>query len=360
MDSGRIKIYLGKRKAGIEMTIKIGILGATGYTGAELVRLLMRHPQAQISSVGSNSFVGKKLSDIYPNLKGIFDMQCVSQDEVIDGSDVVFACLPHGLSQEAAAQCISAGKIFIDLGADFRLEDEQQYKEWYGGSFDDHLLHDEAVYALPELFRDKIKGKRLISNPGCYPTASALALFPAIKRGLVETDAIVIDAKSGVTGAGRDHKPFVELNEAMGAYKVAQHRHTPEIEQTLMKATDKRLRLTFVPHLLPVNRGVSCTCYARLRLGVTEEKLRDAYEGFYEGEQFIRLLPAGEVANIKNVRMSNMCEISLHTDRRTGMMVAVSAIDNMVKGAVGQAIQNMNIVFGLEENTGLDLIPPAF
>ncbi|HIZ16607.1 MAG TPA: N-acetyl-gamma-glutamyl-phosphate reductase [Firmicutes bacterium] len=342
------------------MTIKVGILGATGYTGAELVRLLLRHGEAEIAAVGSNNFVGRRLSEIYPNLKGIFDMECVSQDAVIDCSDVIFACLPHGLSQEAASKCIAAGKVFIDLGADFRLEDEAQYKEWYGGSFEDHVLHSEAVYALPELFREQIVGKKLISCPGCYPTASELALFPAIKRGLVETDAIVIDAKSGVTGAGRDHKPFAECNEGMSAYKVAQHRHTPEIEQTLMKAANKRIRLTFVPHLLPINRGVSCTCYARLKLGATEERIREAYEDFYKDEYFIRLLLNGETANVKNVRMSNMCEISLHIDRRTGMLIVTSAIDNMIKGSVGQAVQNMNIVMGLDEKTGLDYIPPAF
>ena len=310
------------------MTIKVGILGATGYTGAELVRLLLRHGEAEIAAVGSNNFVGRRLSEIYPNLKGIFDMECVSQDAVIDCSDVIFACLPHGLSQEAASKCIAAGKVFIDLGADFRLEDEAQYKEWYGGSFEDHVLHSEAVYALPELFREQIVGKKLISCPGCYPTASELALFPAIKRGLVETDAIVIDAKSGVTGAGRDHKPFAECNEGMSAYKVAQHRHTPEIEQTLMKAANKRIR--------------------------------EAYEDFYKDEYFIRLLLNGETANVKNVRMSNMCEISLHIDRRTGMLIVTSAIDNMIKGSVGQAVQNMNIVMGLDEKTGLDYIPPAF
>lgn len=340
--------------------IKVGILGATGYTGAELVRLLMRHPEAEIAAVGSNSFAGKKLSEIYPNLKNIFDMECVSQDEVIAAGDVIFACLPHGLSQDAAAKCFSAGKIFIDLGADFRLEDEQQYSEWYGGRFDDRILHKEAVYALPELFREDIKGRRIIANPGCYPTASALALFPALKRGIAESDIIVIDAKSGVTGAGRDHKPFADCNEALGAYKVAQHRHTPEIEQTLMKAANKRLKLTFVPHLLPVNRGVSCTCYTRLKLGMTEERVRDVYEAFYADERFVRLLPAGETANIKNVRMSNICEISLHIDRRTGMLVVISAIDNMIKGAAGQAVQNMNIVCGFDEGTGLDMIPPAF
>ena len=290
-------------------------------------------------------------------------MVCGTQEEVVEKSDVIFAALPHGLSQELGAQCYSLGKTFIDMGADFRLESEEEYKEWYGGTYQDKALHQEAVYGLPEFFRDKIKGKRLIANPGCYTTAVPLALVPALEAGLIEAEGIIADCKSGVTGAGRkptqsNHYP--ELNESFTAYKVANHRHTPEIEQTLSKIAGEKLKLTFVPHLLPINRGILATCYAKLKPGVTEEQLWDVYHARYDGEFFVRLLPKGQVANVKNVRYTNYCDVSLFVDSRTGTFIAVSAIDNMVKGAAGQAIQNMNLSFGLEETTGLKLVPPAF
>ena len=282
---------------------------------------------------------------------------------MVEQSDVIFAALPHGLSQELAAECIRAGKVFIDLGADFRLESEDEYQEWYGGSFTDKALHNEAVYGLPELFREQIKGKRLIANPGCYTTAVPLAIAPALEAGFIQPEGIIADCKSGVTGAGRkptqgNHYP--ELNEGFTAYKVASHRHTPEMEQTLSKIAGQRLKLTFVPHLLPINRGILATCYARLTLGATLEKIREAYEKRYSGEFFLRLLPEGQAANVKNVRCTNFCDISLFADPRTGIFVAVSAIDNMVKGAAGQAIQNMNLAFGIDETAGLRLMPPAF
>ena len=291
------------------------------------------------------------------------DLVCGTEEQVVEKSDVIFAALPHGLSQELAAKCWAAGKVFIDLGADFRLESEEEYKEWYENSFTHPELHKEAVYGLPELFREEIQGKKLIANPGCYTTAVPLALAPALRKGYIEKEGIIADCKSGVTGAGRkptqgNHYP--ELNESFTAYKVAAYRHTPEMEQTLSHIADSPVKLTFVPHLLPVNRGILATCYARLKEGVTMEMLREAYEEAYGGEYFIRLLKAGQVANIKNVRYSNFCDISLHMDQRTGTFIAVSAIDNMVKGAAGQAVQNMNLAFGLEETTGLKLFPPAF
>ena len=242
------------------MKIKAGIVGATGYAGAELVRLLTAHPEAEISAISSVSFEGDKLSDVYPSYTFLNDMICENQDAVVEKSDVIFAALPHGLSQELAAKCIDAGKAFIDLGADFRLESEEEYTEWYGGTFLDKKLHEQAVYGLPEFFRDKIKGKKLVANPGCYTTCSPLAIAPAIVNGLVSTKGIICDCKSGVTGAGRkpnqgNHYP--ELNEGFHAYKVASHRHTPEIEQTLSKLSGEKVIITFVPHLLPVNRGIS-------------------------------------------------------------------------------------------------------
>lgn len=343
--------------------IKVGIVGATGYAGCELVRLLNAHPEAEVVAVSSVSFEGKALSEVYPSYLDINDMVCESADEVVSKSDVVFAALPHGLSQELAADCVKNNVKFIDLGADFRLESEDEYKEWYGGSFLDKSLHEESVYGLPEFFRDDIKGKRIIANPGCYTTCSPLALAPAVKNGLVELKGIICNCASGVTGAGRklsqgSHYP--ELNEGFHAYKAGCHRHTPEIEQTLSRLSGEKVTITFVPHLLPVNRGILATCYADVKEGVTYEQIRKAYEEFYRDEYFVRLLPDGMYADIHNIKYSNYCDISLHFDSRAGKLIACAAIDNMVKGAAGQAIQNMNIIFGLDEKTGLMITPPAF
>ena len=346
-----------------EKKIKAGVVGATGYAGAELCRILTGHPEAELAAVSSVSFEGKKLSDIYPSYYQVCEPVCGKQEEVVEQCDVIFAALPHGLSQELAAECDAKGKTFIDLGADFRLESEAEYQEWYGNSFLDPALHEKAVYGLPELFREQIRGKKLIANPGCYTTAVPLALYPALEAGLIEKDGIVADCKSGVTGAGRkmtQNTHYPELNEAFTAYKVAAHRHTPEMEQTLSKAAGAPVKLIFVPHLLPVNRGILATCYARLKPGVTMESLSRVYHERYDKEYFIRLLPEDRVADIKNVWYSNFCDISLHLDSRTGTLVAISAIDNMVKGAAGQAVQNMNLAFGLDETAGLRLFPPAF
>lgn len=343
--------------------IKAGVVGATGYAGSEICRLLFAHPGAELTAISSVSFEGMALSEVYPAYRQLCDMVCGTQEEVVEKCDVIFAALPHGLSQELAAECDKPGKCFIDMGADFRLKDEEAYGEWYGGNYTDKKLHEKAVYGLPEFFREEIKGKKLIANPGCYTTAVPLALAPALEQGLVETTGIVCDCKSGVTGAGRkptqsNHYP--ELNESFTAYKVANHRHTPEIEQTLSLLTGENMRVTFVPHLLPINRGILATCYARLKPGVTEEQLWAAYHARYDGEFFVRLLPKGQVANVKHVRGTNFCDISLFVDSRTGTFIAISAIDNMVKGAAGQAIQNMNLSFGLEETAGLILMPAAF
>ncbi len=346
------------------MNIKAGVVGATGYAGAELVRLLTGHPQAELAAISSVSFTGQALSDIYPAYYHICDLVCGTQEEVVEKSDVVFAALPHGLSQELAKTCYDAGKVFIDLGADFRLENEDDYKEWYGGTYLYKELHEQAVYALPELFREQIRGKKIIANPGCYTTAVPLALAPALRKGYIAAEGIIADCKSGVTGAGRkltQNTHYPELNEGFSAYKVAAHRHTPEMEQSLSHvAGGTPVKLTFVPHLLPVNRGILATCYAKLQKEVSLQEIRQAYEEQYGDEPFIRLLPEGRVADIKNVRYSNYCDISLHMDPRTNTFIAISAIDNMVKGAAGQAIQNMNLAFGLDETCGLMLTPPAF
>lgn len=342
--------------------IKAGVVGATGYAGAELCRILLGHPNAEIAAISSVSFEGQKLSEVYPAYLSICDQICETQELVCEKSDVIFAALPHGLSEPLAKLCRESGKVFIDLGADFRLQEEASYQQWYGGSYLEKELHEQAVYGLPEFFRKKIRGAGLIANPGCYTTAVPLALYPALKSGYIEHKGIVADCKSGVTGAGRSptqqgHYP--ELNENFYAYKVAAHRHTPEIEQTLSLIGHDQITLTFVPHLLPVNRGILATCYAKLSNGVTAEMLREAYQAAYADEFFIRLLPEGQSPQIRNVRYSNYCDISYTVDERTGTLVALSAIDNMVKGAAGQAIQNMNLCFELDETAGLSLIPPA-
>ncbi len=343
--------------------IKAGILGATGYAGIELVRILLRHPQAQVAAVGSVSFEGKPVWEVYPSLREICELTCTGADEVIAASDVIFAALPHGLSQETAAACVKAGKKFIDLGADFRLDDPEAYTTWYGCEYLYPALHDKAVYGLPELFRDDIAGADIVGNPGCYPTSIALGIAPALRAGLVEPEGIVCDSKSGVTGAGRKMTQgthFPECNEAFSAYKVAAHRHTPEIEQTLSKMAGRKATVTFVPHLLPVNRGILSTIYARLKPGATLEAARALYEKTYRGERFVRMLPAGTGVDIRHVKCSNYCDIQLYTDAHTGLLIVTSVIDNMVKGAAGQAVQNMNLLFGLPEETGIDMIPPAF
>ncbi len=340
--------------------IRAGIIGATGYAGVELVRLLLRHPGAELAALSSESFLGEQIESVYPSLLSSVSEKLVTPDEVIARSDCVFASLPHGLSQQIAAQCDAQGRAFIDLGADFRLDSEDEYRQWYGGAYEDRDLHSRAVYGLCELFRDEIQKTRVIGNPGCYPTSIALALAPALRGGLILPGHIIIDSKSGVTGAGRgltQGSHFPEANEAFSAYKIAQHRHTPEIEQTLTKLAGEQVRVTFVPHLLPVNRGILSTIYAQAAPGTALEPLRAAYRDFYRAEPFVRVV---DKADIKYVKYSNYCDISVQFDERTGTVILISAIDNMVKGAAGQAIQNMNLIFGLEETCGLEMVPPAF
>jgi len=344
------------------MKLKVGVIGATGYAGAELVRLLLMHPYAKISAVSSVSYKGQTLSQIYPGMTDLCDDILNDEQYVLDNSDVVFASLPHGLSEEIALKCYERNKLFIDLGADFRLFDEEEYKMWYGGEYKQKKLHKNAVYSIPELNREDLKGAKIIANPGCYPTSASLAIVPALKAGIIDYSNIIIDSKSGVSGAGRGlslETHFPECNEAFAPYKTATHRHTPEIEQTLSKYADKDIIVTFAPHLLPINRGILSTVYTNLLKEIKIEDIIRLYKDFYANEKFVRVMNYGQTANVKYVRYSNYCNISLHKDERTERLIIVSAIDNMVKGAAGQAIQNMNIAMNIEEDAGLCYIPPS-
>lgn len=346
-----------------ETKIKVGIIGATGYAGAELVRLIISHPNVVISALSSRSYEGKRFSEIYPTFFGVVDDILVDEDTVIEKSDVIFASLPHGLSEKIARKCIDKGKKLIDLGADFRLTGESDYKEWYGLDYTDKELHETSYYMIPELMRDGYKGQPIIANPGCYPTSIALGISPIVKSSNFVKDSIVIDSKSGVTGAGRgltQNTHYPDCNEAFGPYKVASHRHTPEIEENIFKVSGEKVKVLFTPHLTPVNRGIVSTVYITLNEDIELSKVYDIYIDFYKNEKFVRVLPLGVTANLKNVRMSNYCDISLHKDARTNRLIIVSAIDNMVKGASGQAIQNMNIMFDLKEDTGLTAVAPSF
>ena len=341
---------------------KVGIIGATGYGGVELVRLLLNHPEVELKMLSSVSFEGKKISEIYPSLYDICDDTLVTQDEVVANCDIIFAALPHGLSQPLASECDKKGILFIDLGADFRLDSEEEYKKWYGCEFEDKELQARAVYGLCEFNREEIKGAKIIANPGCYPTSIALGLYPALKNKMCSAKGIIIDSKSGATGAGRSLSQtthFTELNEGFAPYKIGKHRHTPEIEQTLSKMAGERVNVTFVPHLLPVNRGIESTIYAE-KGAFTLEEIHAKDVEFYKNEKFVKVLPLGQAVNLKSVRMTNQCQISLHEDEHTGRLIVASVIDNMVKGAAGQAIQNMNIALGYAEDTALPYVAPAF
>jgi N-acetyl-gamma-glutamyl-phosphate reductase len=342
--------------------ISVSVIGASGYAGAELVRILLSHPSVTLAALSSVSYTGQSIAELYPAYRDICEQILVSEKEAVEKGDVVFASLPHGLSQELALECDKQGKLFIDLGADFRLDDGETYTQWYGKEYIYPQLHEKSVYGLSEIYREDVKKARIIGNPGCYPTSVALGLYPAIKNGLVKADDFIVDSKSGVTGAGKtltQKTHFPECNEAFSPYNIGKHRHTPEIEQTLSRFASHPVKVTFVPHLLPVNRGIISTVYAEKNSGYTLEDIYAIYRKTYENEHFIRVLPLGEVANLRNVRMSNYCDISVHEDPHTSKLIIVSAIDNMVKGAAGQAVQNMNIALGIDEKTGIDFVPPA-
>ncbi len=337
--------------------IKAAVLGATGYAGIELVRLLTSHPEAEICILGSKSFDGQKINEIYRNFSHILEKECTAIDiDEVAKCDVAFTALPHGASKDVIPEIIENGVKVIDLSGDFRYDDISVYEKWYGGKHSAPELLAESVYGLCELYRDKIKNARLIGNPGCYTTCSILGAYPLLKLGLGSPENIIVDAKSGVTGAGRGltlSNSFCECTENMKAYKVAVHRHTSEIEQELSKAAGRDVMVSFTPHLIPVKRGILSTIYINLNDNYSQEELTAAYKSFYKDEFFIRVLESGELPETKHVAGSNFVDIGIVKDPRMNRAVVISALDNIVKGAAGQAIQNMNVLFGLDEKAGL-------
>ncbi|NKF07526.1 N-acetyl-gamma-glutamyl-phosphate reductase [Clostridium gasigenes] len=372
---------------------KVGIIGATGYVGCELLRILINHPSVEVSAISSISFEGEEFSSIYKSFYKMTDLICENKSDVIEKCEVIFTALPHGLSEDIANECLAANKICIDLGADFRLTSEDEYKKWYGKEFSHKELHSKSIYGLPELNRDKIKTCKIIANPGCYPTSIELGLLPLLKNSLIDGKNIICDSKSGVTGAGRglsQKTHAAQLNGDFAPYAVGSHRHIPEIEEILGTIANEKINVTFTPHLLPINRGIISTIYTTPKKELMSYKfnsnidisqkissdkitykeiksdkidLEEIYKLYcetYKNEPFTHVLPIGETASIKNVAFTNNCHISLHLNHRCDGIIVVSAIDNMIKGAAGQAIQNMNIILGINETEGLNFIAPAF
>jgi N-acetyl-gamma-glutamyl-phosphate reductase len=335
--------------------IKIGIIGGTGYTGVELLRLLTAHPEAKLQVITSRGEAGKKVADLFSSLRGHVDMAFTEPDaKSLAGCDVVFSATPNGVAMTHARELLKAGVKFVDLAADFRLKDPAAWEKWYGMPHACPELLAEAVYGLPEVNREKIRKARLVANPGCYPTAVQLGFLPLLESDLVDSQHLIADAKSGVSGAGRKAEMsmlFSEAADSMKAYGVGGHRHWPEIRQGLDAAKGSSVGLTFVPHLTPMIRGIHATLYARLtKPGVN---LQAMYEKRYANEPFVDVMPAGSHPETRSVRASNVCRIAVHQPQGGDTVVVLSVIDNLVKGAAGQAIQNMNIMFGLEENMGL-------
>ena len=344
--------------------IKVGIIGATGYAGNELVRLLLGHKDAEIVWLGSRSYIDQNYSDVYRNMFKLVDAKCMddNMEQHANEVDVIFTATPQGLCASLVNDEILSKTKIIDLSADFRLKDVNVYEQWYKLEHKAPQYIDEAVYGLCEINRDKVsKDTRIIANPGCYTTTSILTLYPMVKEGIINPDTIIIDAKSGTSGAGRGAKVanlFCEVNESMKAYGVGTHRHTPEIEEQLGYACGRDdLKLIFTPHLVPMNRGILVTAYANLTKDVTYEDVKAAYDKYYDKEYFIRVLPKDVCPETRWVEGSNFVDIGFKIEPRTNRLIMMGALDNLVKGAAGQAVQNMNLLFGLPENEGLQLAP---
>lgn len=339
------------------MSVKVGIIGVTGYTGGELIRILLNHPQAEITAASSRSNVDHQVSEVHRHLYQHIDLvECEMKAENFAQCDVVFLAVPHGTSSLIAKELVAMGVKVIDLGADMRLRDIEVYKAWYGMGHSWPEILPATVYGLPELYREQIKGSDLIANPGCYPTSIILGLAPLLKKGWVKLDTIVCDSKSGITGAGKglsQQSHFPDMNDNLAAYKLGEHRHTPEIEQELSALAGEKLLVSFNPHLIPMNRGILSTITMQAAQELTQEMLDETYRQFYAGEEFVRVRDKNNLPNTKWVQGSNYCDIAPVWDPRTGRIIVVSAIDNLVKGASGQAVQNMNLMMGLDEGMGI-------
>ena len=342
--------------------IKVGIIGATGYAGSELVRILLGHKDVEIKWYGSRSYIDKKYASIYQNFFQLVDANCMDDNmEVLaDQVDVIFTATPQGLCASLVNEEILSKVKIIDLSADFRIKDVKVYEEWYKLEHKSPQFIEEAVYGLCEINREDVKKARLVANPGCYTTCSILTCYPLVKEGIIDPNTIIVDAKSGTSGAGRGAKVdnlFCEVNENMKAYGVATHRHTPEIEEQLGYACGEKITINFTPHLVPMNRGILATAYASLKKDVTYEEIKAIYDKYYADEKFVRVLKKDVCPQTKWVEGSNYVDVNFKIEPRTNRIIMKGAIDNLVKGAAGQAVQNMNLMFGLKESEGLELVP---
>lgn len=342
--------------------IKVGIIGSTGYAGGELVRILTQHKEAEVVWYGSRSYVDKRYSEVFGNFTKIVDATCLEEnmEELAEQVDVIFTATPQGLCSSLITEEILQKVKIIDLSADFRIKDVVTYEAWYNITHKSPQYIEEAVYGLSEINREKVKGARIVANPGCYTTCSILTAYPLVKEGIIDPNSLIVDAKSGTSGAGRGAKVnnlFCEVNENMKAYGVLTHRHTPEIEEQLGYAAGEDIKIIFTPHLVPMNRGILVTEYASLTRPVTYEEVRAIYDSYYKEETFIRVLDKDVCPETKWVEGSNYVDINFKIDERTNRIVMMGALDNIVKGAAGQAVQNMNLVFGIEETEGLMLVP---
>jgi N-acetyl-gamma-glutamyl-phosphate reductase len=343
------------------MKTRVGIIGATGYTGVELLRLLLRHPQVEVTALTSQKYAGIPIDQVFPSLMKQLPLKCeeLNVDQISKKTDFVFTAVPHKTAMEVVPLFHRQGKKIVDLSADFRFREAAVYEKWYQKHTSADLL-PEAVYGLPELHREKIRNAKIVGNPGCYPTGALIGLIPLVKTGMISLEHIVVDSKSGVSGAGRDvalESLFCEVNEGVKAYKIFAHRHTPEIDRELSGLAQKEISVTFVPHLIPMDRGILSTLYVRFTKKMKTEDLLHAVEDFYRGEPFIRVYPKGKLPSTKDVRSSNFCGIGVTVSESDDRAVVVTAIDNLVKGASGEAVQNMNIMLGFPETMGLDVLP---
>lgn len=342
--------------------VKVGIIGSTGYAGAELARLLLQHKDVEIVWYGSRSYIDKKYYEVFRNMFQIVDAKCMDDDmETLANSvDVIFTATPQGLCASLVNEEVLNKVKIIDLSADFRIKDVSIYEQWYGMEHKSPQFIDEAVYGLCEINRDKVKGARLVANPGCYPTCTILSIYPLLKEGMINPDTIIVDAKSGTSGAGRGAKVnnlFCEVNENIKAYGVTTHRHTPEIEEQLSYAAGSDVLINFTPHLVPMNRGILVTAYASLNKKVSYEEVKAVYDKYYDREQFVRVLDKDVPPETRWVEGSNYVDVNFKIDERTNRIIMMGAMDNLVKGAAGQAVQNMNIMFGFDEKEGLLQVP---